>query len=140
MSLNAIRNILNVKMNTISGSPSIAWENVPFDANVTTAHYRVNFLSAQTRPAANHKSAMDFESGIYQVDIYVPQNEGTSTAGTMSQAVRSLFYRGLSLQDADGIKVLISSTPSIVFSAREGAFWRTQVDVPWFSYVPSTVP
>lgn len=140
MSLNAIRNILNVKMATISATPRIAWENAPFTPKPTESHYRVNLLTAQTRPAANHRSAMDFESGIYQVDVFVPQNEGTASAGALAEAVRSLFYRGLKLSDANNISVMISSTPSIVFSSREGAFWRVQVDVPWFSYVPGSNP
>jgi hypothetical protein len=140
MSLDAIRNALNTKMATISASARIAWENVPFLPKPTESHYRVNFLSAQTRPAANHRSAMDFESGLYQVDVYVPQNEGTGAAGALVEAVRALFYRGLTLAATGGITVHIAAKPSVVFTAREGAFWRTQIDVPWFSYTPNGLP
>jgi hypothetical protein len=140
MSINSIRNILNSRMATLSGSPSIAWENVNFVPKTTETHYRVNFLPSQTRPAANHRSAMDFESGIYQIDIYVVQNEGTSTAGTLAETVRDHFYRGLKLTDSGGISVHIASTPSVVMTSREAGFWRTQIDVPWFAYVPGSTP
>jgi len=140
MSIDAIRNCMNLKMQTISASPRIAWENVPFTPKPTESHYRVNLLAARTIPAANHRSAMDFESGIYQVDVYVPQNEGTATAGSMAEAVRALFFRGLTLTAEGGITVHIASKPSIVYTAREGAFWRTQIDVPWFAYTPNGMP
>jgi len=140
MSLNAIRNILNSHMNSLSPTPTVAWENVPFTPDVDSTHYRVNTLFATTRPAASHKSAMDFESGIYQVDIYSPQNQGSASGGAKADALRTHFYRGLRLTNSDGIVVHIASTPSIVLSAREGAFWRIQVDVPWFSYVPGSTP
>jgi DNA-binding protein len=140
MSLSRIRNLFNVHMQALPGSIRIAWENVPFEPKPNEVHYRVNFLPAQTRPAANHRSAMDFENGIYQVDIYVPQSQGTANAGSLAEIIRNHFYRGLKLEDISGISAQIQSTPSIVMASREGAYWRTQIDVPWFAYVPGTTP
>lgn len=136
MSLQAIRNILNGRLSTMGGLPSVAWENVSFTPVPTTSHIRVNFLPSPTRPAANHKSAMDFESGIYQVDVYAPQDQGPNPAGALAEAVRAHFSRGLTLTGS-GITVNIEATPSMAANDREGPFWRIRLTVPWFAYVPT---
>lgn len=136
MSLMAIRNALNAHLATLSPLPSIAWENVAFTPSNTAVHLRVNFLPAPTRASANHRSAMDFESGVYQVDVYAPQNQGPNPASEVAESIRALFSRGAVLNGADGLRVNIESTPSISQNDREGPFWRIRLVVRWFCYVP----
>lgn len=137
MSLFAIRNALNARLNSLSALPSVAWENIAFTPKTNETHVRVNFLPGATRAAANHKSAMDFESGLYQLDIYAPQDQGPNTASTLAERIRQHFSRGLVLTNS-GISVNIEATPSMVVADREGPFWRIRLTVPWFSYVPTT--
>lgn len=136
MSLKAIRNALNARLSTLSSLPSVAWENVVFTPKTTETHLRVNFLPAPTRPAANHKSAMDFESGIYQIDIYAPQDQGPNPASDLAERIRQHFNRGLALSNS-GVVVNIEATPSMAANDREGPFWRIRLTVPWFAYVPT---
>lgn len=136
MSLKAIRNALNARLSTLSSLPSVAWENVAFTPKTTETHLRVNFLPAPTRPAANHKSAMDFESGIYQIDIYAPQDQGPNPASDLAERIRRHFNRGLALSNS-GVVVNIEATPSMAANDREGPFWRIRLTVPWFAYVPT---
>lgn len=136
MSLKSIRNALNARLNTLSSLPSVAWENVAFTPKTTELHLRVNFLPAPTRPAANHKSAMDFESGIYQIDVYAPQDQGPNPASDLAERIRQHFSRGLVLT-SDSISVNVEATPSMAANDREGPFWRIRLTVPWFAYVPT---
>ena len=136
MSLKAIRNALNARLSTLSSLPSVAWENVAFTPKTTETHLRVNFLPAPTRPAANHKSAMDFESGIYQIDIYAPQDQGPNPASDLAERIRQHFNRGLALSNS-GVVVNIEATPSMAANDREGPFWRIRLTVPLFAYVPT---
>ena len=136
MSLKAIRNALNARLSTLSSLPSVAWENVAFTPKTTETHLRVNFLPAPTRPAANHKSAMDFESGIYQIDIYAQQDQGPNPASDLAERIRQHFNRGLALSNS-GVVVNIEATPSMAANDREGPFWRIRLTVPWFAYVPT---
>jgi hypothetical protein len=143
----AIRNILNTKMSEIDlAGVTIAWENVPFTPKPNETHLRISYLPGTTRAAANHKNAMDFESGLYQIDVYVPQNLGTALADQITSDIRHHFYRGLRLESPAGhghgnhpatTVVHIQQTPSENPGAREGAFWRARVTVPWFAYIPA---
>lgn len=137
MSLLAIRNALNARLSTLSSLPSVAWENIAFTPKTTETHLRVNFLPAPTRPAANHRTAMDFESGIYQIDVYAPQDQGPNPASLLAERIRQHFNRGSVLTNS-GISVNIEATPSMAANDREGPFWRVRLTVPWFAYVPTT--
>ncbi len=137
MSLKAIRNALNARLNTLPSLPSVAWENIAFTPKTTETHLRVNFLPAPTRPAANHKSAMDFESGIYQIDVYSPQDQGPNPASDVAESIRQHFSRGSTLVNS-GITVNVEATPSMTSNDREGGFWRVRLTVPWFAYVPTS--
>jgi len=137
MSLKAIRNALNARLNTLPSLPNVAWENIAFTPKTTETHLRVNFLPAPTRPAANHKSAMDFESGIYQIDVYSPQDQGPNPASDVAESIRQHFSRGSTLVNS-GITVNVEATPSMTSNDREGGFWRVRLTVPWFAYVPTS--
>lgn len=137
MSLKAIRNALNARLNTLASLPSVAWENIAFTPKTTETHLRVNFLPAPTRPAANHKSAMDFESGVYQIDVYSPQDQGPNPASDVAESIRQHFSRGSTLVNS-GITINIEATPSMTLNDREGGFWRVRLTVPWFAYVPTS--
>ncbi len=134
--MTAIRNILNKKMSELDADLPIAWENVPFTPPADRSHVRVSFLPARTRAAANHKSAMDFESGEYQIDIYVPQNLGTATADALIRNIKAHFYRGLRLTASTTV-AHVQQTPSEATGQREGSFWRSRVIVPYFAYTPA---
>jgi hypothetical protein len=127
MSLKAIRNALNARLNTLPSLPSVAWENIAFTPKTTETHL----------PAANHKSAMDFESGIYQIDVYSPQDQGPNPASDVAESIRQHFSRGSTLVNS-GITVNIEATPSMTLNDREGGFWRVRLTVPWFAYVPTS--
>jgi hypothetical protein len=137
VSLQAIRNILNSRLSSSFPTLSIAWENTNFTPPTNAPHVRVSFLPSETRPAANHASAMDFESGIYQLDLYVPQNTGTANADATAREIRRQFKRGLALFDVNNIQVMIQGTPSVSDGRIEGPFWRSRITVPWFAYVPA---
>jgi hypothetical protein len=79
---------------------------------------------------------MDFESGVYQVDVYAPQDQGPNPASDLAERIRAHFYRGLVLT-SDSISVNIEATPSMASNDREGPFWRIRLTVPWFAYVPT---
>ena len=136
MSLKAVRNILNTRLNAYTPALSIAWENVTFTPKTNVTHVRVNFIPAETRPAARFRTAMVFESGFYQIDVYAPQDQGTSTIDTLVEGIRTHFNRGLRLTDSDNNVVQINDTPSISQGQREAGFYRVRITVDWFAYLP----
>jgi hypothetical protein len=134
--MTVIRNILNKKLSELDATLPIAWENVSFTPPADRSHVRVSFLPARTRAAANHRSALDFESGEYQIDIYVPQNQGTAAADALVKSIKAHFYRGLRLTASTTV-AHIEQTPSEATGQREGPFWRSRVIVPYFAYIPA---
>lgn len=134
MSLQKIRNILNTRLSTLTPAYPVAWENTSFVPTPGQTHIRVNFLPSESVAAANHRNAMNFESGFYQVDVYVPQNQGTQSADTIAESIRAHFKRGSRFEDSTGVSLLIRQPPSVAPANREMAFWRIRVTVPWFAY------
>lgn len=136
MSLKAVRNILNSRLNSYTPTINIAWENVSFTPKTNQTHVRVNFVPSDTRPSARFKSAMVYEIGFYQLDVYAPQDQGTSTVDDLVEGLRAHFNRGVRLTDSDGNVVHISDTPSISQGQREAGFYRVRVTVDWFAFLP----
>lgn len=142
MSLLKIRNTLNTRLaeiQTVLPTVDIAWENFNYEPVANKIHIRPKLLASPTRAAAQGISAANFESGIYQIDVYGPMDRGTAPLDTVVEAIRALFPRALRLVDPSGdpdaIILHIPQTPSGLLGMRENPFWRVRIDVPYFAYV-----
>lgn len=132
MSYALIRQALETRLNAMSPALPTAWENVSFTP-VATGYQRVNILPAETRNPT-FGGGMAMETGIMQVSLCYPIENGSATAAARAESLRAWFYRGLSLT-ASNVTVIIDKTPSIAPAQYEPGLYVIPVSIHFYSYV-----
>jgi len=95
MKENLIESALNAQLNTLSLPTS--WENRKFSAVKGTLWIRPTFIPGQSKAAAIGVNAQDRITGIYQVDVFAPADDGVFTGGQQVNVIETAFKRGTSL-------------------------------------------
>ncbi len=80
---------LHTRLATLSGLPAVAWPNVAFIPTENTTFLRPTMLVDATK--LNTLAGGETHSGIYQIDIYVPLEKGSSALLTLLDSIDSLF-------------------------------------------------
>ena len=80
---------LDTKLNTISGSPSIAWPNTEFTPTHGTLYLEPIILPI----VSSLETLNDYQrySGIYQINVSVPLEKGTATVNLWTDRIVDLF-------------------------------------------------
>ena len=99
MTYELIRSALETRLNALSPSVPIAWENAAFSP-ATSLFQRVNFLPARTENPT-FGDDMHRESGIFQVSVYGAVGKGYAESLMRAELIRSWFPRGLSLVNGE---------------------------------------
>lgn len=86
-----IQAALDTRLNSLSGSPSIAWENTSYTPTLGTLYLRPTMLPAESIPATLSTSGTDENTGIYQIDIFAEAGTGYSEIVTMADAIADHF-------------------------------------------------
>lgn len=135
MSYAIIRQLLEVRLNALGGNMPTAWENVPYKPIIGTAWQKVNLLPAETDnptmgPAEGTGTALRRESGIFQVTLYYPVNEGAVNVASKAEALRTHFKRGTVLTQG-AVRLTIDTTPSIGPGLPADGFFVVPVSIPY---------
>lgn len=72
-----IQTAMDYALSQISGAPTIVWENGPdIEMTLSSSYWRPTLLTGKGSVA--QADMLQKITGIYQVDIFVPSNRGTS--------------------------------------------------------------
>lgn len=133
MSIKEIRGALEAELATLAGTVPIAWENVAYRPTVGKPFLRATLLPAQTQNPS-FGGVHNRETGIFQVDVYMPTGGGSAAAAAWAETIRSGFARG-TVFTSGAITVRILQEPSIA-PALAGSDWFTiPVSVPYLADV-----
>lgn len=86
-----IRQALEVKLNSISGLPSVAWENVQFDPEDNTSYVQPMFSPTNRQPAVRGLNPQQYYRGLFTVNVYTPADQGPSAADTLANTIIENF-------------------------------------------------
>jgi hypothetical protein len=111
MSTLSIRQAFETRLATLSPALSTAYENVDFVPVTGTAYQRVNLLPAQPDNSTMGQSFYR-EQGLFQVMLCYPLNNGTATIQARAEAVKTLFKRGVTMEE-DGLRIHVINTPKV---------------------------
>lgn len=129
-----IQAALDTQLNTIPGSPEIAWPNTRYKPTQGTVYLEPILLSAP----GELETLNDYHrySGIYQVNILVPLEKGTATLNEWADAVRELFDGDKRLTaGGDTIFVLnIDKGPTFRDLDEEREVYKSNVDINFIVY------
>lgn len=124
----AIKQALETQLNMLDPKPPIAWENTNF-----TPNERTTFIAPSIVPNASTLADLDYlqsNSGIFQIDIYVPADKGTGEQLTIADNISNLFRaQKLPLNDGGVLRIYAISPPRN--GGREEAWYKASVDINW---------
>lgn len=129
-----IQAALDTKLNTISGSPSIAWPNTDFTPTHGTLYLEPFLLPiASTLETLNdyHRYA-----GIYQINVSVPVQKGTSVLNSWLDSVHDLFL-GEKRLTANGDTIFIQNIdrgPTQRDNENGTEYYKANIDVNFLVY------
>lgn len=132
-----IRRALEKKLNSISGLPSIAWENVPFNAEGSSSFIRASLTIAEMRPSSVGVNSQILYRGLFLLDVFYRQNQptnaGTATPDSIADTIISNFQYATELIEN-------SKTVRIRFAERSGAvqdppWYFVPVAITWYAYI-----
>ena len=95
MKENLIESALNAQLKTLGILTS--WENIGYKPTKGTLWIRPTFMPGQSRAAAIGVNAQDRITGIYQVDVFAPADNGVYDGGQQVDAIMTVYKRGTAL-------------------------------------------
>jgi len=140
-----IRAGLETKLNSISGLPTIAWENVTFSPTTSTPFIKVTFIPVTRRPAVRGLTPQQRYEGVFQLLVYDEDGDGpasaSSTANTLIEefdATTDIHYNTVTgnLENSGGTNIV---DISIDYAERqagivESPWYYIPVDIGWYIY------
>lgn len=130
-----IRKALEERLQSLQPAMDTAFENTKYEPKPDCPYQRAFLLPAPSQSIGFTGRARDFvrETGIFQISLYYPINEGTREAGSRAEAIRNHFRRGTTLISG-GIKV-ITERGSVATALREGTWHVLPVSIPYYSNI-----
>ena len=125
---------LDTQLNTITGSPSIAWPNTEF-----TPTHGTLYLEPILLPIVSELETLnDYQrfAGIYQINVSVPVEKGTSVLNLWIDRVHDLFISDRTLTGgADTIMIQnIQRGPTQRDTDDDVEYYRTNIDINFIVY------
>lgn len=107
---------------------SVYLENRGKKPAIGECHVRADLMPADTLNPSQGAQHRRYH-GIYQVSIFLPENDGTGDSDALAKAIEVLFKCPTTLIKS-GMNVRINQTPSIARSRSDGAgFWMTPISI-----------
>lgn len=148
----SIRKALEVKLNSVTGIPTIAWENIKFTPTTGTSFVRPYFLPVSRRPASRGLNPYQLYTGVFSVNVYCASGNGPNSADDFSALiiddfeattdilfnidtsaiVNSSAYE--SLDEEDRISVTIDYAERQQGMVTENDWYMVPVDIGWYTY------
>lgn len=134
MSLDLIRQALEVRLATINPPIDSVPENTNYVPSVDVAYQRVSLLpAAPTNPEMTAGNRYQ-EQGILQVGLCYPINKGAADAQARAVLIRNTFPRGTTMT-AGGVSVQVDQTPEIGRGDSDGDCFFLPVRVHYFANI-----
>lgn len=112
----------------VTGSPEIAWPNMPFNPTQGQTYLRVDHFPNRNTRLLVKGSAPHLRQGILQITIVTPLDKGPTPATELAGEIAAHFPADLDLFD-DGVRVRIQQAPDIIPAEKMDVSWNARVDV-----------
>lgn len=121
-----IQTALNVRLDSLTSHPPIAYENVEARQSAATEYLRPTFLPGQTDQASLGDAGKDVTNGIYQVDVFTKLGSGWSA---WPDAIADHFKRGTTLTKNNVTLRIVNA--SIERGLKDEPFYIVPVTIRW---------
>ena len=125
-----IQNALQVRLNTLTNRPYIAWPNKEFTPIQGNTYIRPTLLAGEST-LLNLDLAYS-NPGIYQIDIFVPTAKGMNAVLTLVDDVKDHFEADRDL--ISGTSTIYIKNVSLSSVDRQNAWFRAIVEINYICY------
>lgn len=127
-----IRAALESTLNSVSGIPTIAWENVQFSPTTGQPYVKPRLIPTRREPAVRGSNPQMYYQGIFRVDCSVPKDAGPAAGDDLADKVIDAFEAATDVSYGGTIV-------SIRYAEREqadidGPFYTIPVIIGWYIY------
>ena len=132
-----IHALLDAQLNTVSGLPTLAIEDLRVQNDPNAAWARSVLISARTMAETIGINSAARYQGIYQIDIYYPSGQGWNVGGKMMMAdsVIQAFNTGTQLNSSDVFLNISSSYLNPAISDLNSKYYRISISAEWFAII-----
>jgi hypothetical protein len=114
---------------TLSPTMQIAFQNVPFTPP-TGGYLRASHFPNTTNQITLGDTGINRHEGIFQIDVFTPENEGIIKAMEIAGTIEQHFKRGTYINN-DGVLVRIMQPPEITTSLKSSPYLQTPISIRW---------
>lgn len=129
MSYAKIQTLLDTRLAATTGLPTLQLENTRNIAKTGVPFTRGTLLPARSTQISLGTVGKDLFEGLYQVDIFIPQDGGTATVNALVDAVLTQFARGTRLVNGAVTVEIMNSWREV--GSRIENFYSVPVTVEW---------
>ena len=127
-----IRAALETKLNSVSGVPSISWENLQFSPTTGQSYVKPRLLPTRREPAVRGLNPQMYYQGVFRVECYVPEGNGPAAGDDLADKIIDAFEAATDVSYGGTIV-------SIRYAEREsaeidGPFYMIPVNIGWYIY------
>jgi hypothetical protein len=130
---NTIRTLLDTNLKTVVGLPQLATENIRVTTTNAMPWCRSTLITSEPSPLTVGYDGMNQHKGIYQVDLFYPQDYGTTDVSAISKLVINAFPRGLTLTDGT-TNIHVTMTWQLTAYTVQQAWYAVPVSIRWSSF------
>jgi hypothetical protein len=127
-----IRAAFEVKLSSVDGIPSIAWENLSFSPTTGQPYVKPRLVPTLREPAVRGLNPQMYYQGIFRIECYVPEGNGPSAADDLADKIIEAFEATTDVSSGGTIV-------SIRYAEREqgeldGPFYMIPINIGWYIY------
>lgn len=92
-----VRSALRQQLKTLSGLPSVEWEDRPFEPVVGTSYFREKLIPGNSGLKSIGPNGRIQHDGVWLLDVFVPSGKGSKEADDYAEAIMLAFAPGREL-------------------------------------------
>ena len=127
-----IRAALETNLSSVSGLPSVGWENVQFSPTTGTPYVKPRLIPTRREPAVRGTNPQMFYQGIYRVECYVPEDQGPSAGDELADKIIDAFEAATDVSYSGTIVSIRYA--EIEMAEIDGPFYMIPVNIGWYIY------
>lgn len=129
MSISTIHQVLNDHLQSMGGLPALQLENTRNVGKTGVPFCRATLITSRPSTLTVGTTGQDILRGLYQIDLFFPQDTGVSDVNALADQIIEHFPRGL-MFSADGTALHVNTTYRET-GRRVDAFYQAPVVVAW---------
>lgn len=130
---NKIRAALEVKLSQITNIPYIRYQGNTYSPTTGTPYISCRLVPTSRRPAEVGTNPFNRYQGLFTINVYTPENQGSNNNQLICNSILSAFPAGTHELVFDDQTVRIEYTEQLG-SFEDSPWYITPISIGWYAY------